>query len=122
MQDGKPVPGVAPAAIQEAKQAADNIVRTLRGQERLPFRYHNKGALATIGRMSAIAQMGKLEFWGFSAWLAWLFIHVLFLIEFRNRLLVIFQWAWSFVSYDRGARLITGPLKREAEQARAERK
>lgn len=114
MQDGVPIPGVAPAAIQEGKHVAKNIERTIRGEPRVPFRYRDKGAMATIGRWSAVAQMGKLKISGPLAWLAWLLIHVMYLIEFRNRLIVLFQWAWSFVSYDRGARLITGPLRSPA--------
>ncbi len=120
--DGVQVPGVAPAAMQQAKHAASNVLRTLRGEARLPFRYRNKGALATIGRTAAVADMGRLKLSGASAWLAWLFIHLLFLVGFRNRLIVVFQWAWSFLSYDRGARLITGPLLREPDQPRAERR
>jgi NADH:ubiquinone reductase (H+-translocating) len=122
IQDDKPVPGVAPAAMQEGRHVAKNILRSLRGEPRLPFRYHDKGSLATIGRWSAVAQLGKFKISGPIAWLAWLFIHVMFLIEFRNRLIVLTQWAWSFFSYDRGARLITGPLRREPEQTQVEKK
>ncbi|MGC2328490.1 MAG: hypothetical protein WA604_17385, partial [Candidatus Sulfotelmatobacter sp.] len=75
---------------------------------RPPFRYWNKGSLATIGRAAAVAEFGKIHISGFTAWLAWLFVHILFLIGFRNRLLVFIQWAWSYVTYERGARLITG--------------
>ncbi|AGA27621.1 NAD(P)/FAD-dependent oxidoreductase [Singulisphaera acidiphila] len=111
-QDGKPIPGVAPAAMQEAVHAAKNIERTLRGQARLPFRYHDKGSLATIGRAAAVADFGRIKLSGLVAWLAWLFVHVLFLIGFRNRFVVLFEWAWSYVTYDRGARLITGSPSR----------
>ena len=120
-QDGAPIPGVAPAAMQEGSHAAKNIVRAIHGQASLPFRYRDKGSLATIGRWSAVAQIGRFRLSGPLAWLAWLFIHVMFLIEFRNRVLVLTQWAWSFVTYDRGARLITGPLQRDPAQARAEK-
>lgn len=120
--DGTPIPGVAPAAMQEGKHAAKNILHTLRGQPRTPFRYRDKGSMATIGRWSAVAQMGKLKISGPLAWLAWLFIHVMFLIEFRNRLIVLTQWAWSFLSYDRGARLITGPLRLEHHHLHTEHK
>ena len=75
---------------------------------RAPFRYFDKGSLATIGRAAAIAQFGKIHISGFIAWLAWLFIHILFLIGFRNRAVVMFQWAWSYLTYERSARLITG--------------
>ena len=88
-----------------------NIAGLLRGEPAVPFRYRDKGSLATIGRWSAVAQIGKFRLSGPLAWLAWLTIHVMFLIEFRNRVLAIIQWAWSFVTYDRGARLITGPRR-----------
>jgi NADH dehydrogenase len=117
--DGKPVPGVAPAAMQEGKHTARNILRAIRGEPLLAFRYHDKGSLATIGRSAAVADLGKIKLSGVPAWLAWLFIHILFLIGFRNRVLVLIQWAWSFFSYDRGARLITGPLRTTADLARA---
>ena len=117
IQDGRPVPGVAPAAIQEGRHAARNIARSVRGEPLLPFRYRDKGSLATIGRMSAVADLGWLKLTGVFAWFAWLFVHILFLIGFRNRAAVLFEWAWSFFSYDRGARLITGPLRRDAIKA-----
>lgn len=107
-QDGRPVPGVAPAAIQEARSAAENIRRRLRGEPRRPFRYRDKGALATIGRAAGIADFGRLKLSGLLAWLAWLLVHIFFLIGFRNRFLVLFEWAWSYVTFERGARLITG--------------
>jgi NADH dehydrogenase len=109
-QDGRPVPGVAPAAMQEARHVTANIERTLAGLPRLPFRYVDKGSLATIGRASAVAALGRLELSGLVAWLAWLFVHIVFLIGFRNRFFVLCSWAWSYVTYDRGARLITGPV------------
>jgi len=110
-QGGKLVPGVAPAAMQEGRHAALNITRSLRGQERLAFRYVDKGMLATIGRGAAVAHIGRFKTSGLLAWLLWLFVHILFLIGFRNRLVVMIQWAWSYVTFDRGARLITEPLK-----------
>jgi NADH dehydrogenase len=109
--DGEPVPGVAPAAIQEGRHAAKNILRRVRGEATLPFHYLDKGSLATIGRASAVAEMGSLRLSGLIAWLAWLFIHILFLIGFRNRYLVLSEWAWGYVTYERGARLITGGKK-----------
>jgi NADH dehydrogenase len=121
IQDGAPVPGVAPAAVQQARHTAKNILRSLAGEPLLPFRYKNKGSLATVGRSAAVADFGRLKLSGPLAWLAWLVLHLMFLVGFRNRLIVLFQWAWSFVSYDRGARLITGPLRRDPAQARAER-
>ena len=109
--DGSLVPGVAPAAMQQGRHAARNIARALRGQPRLPFRYVDKGMLATIGRGAAVGRIGPIKASGFFAWLLWLFVHIYFLIGFRNRVLVIFQWAWSYITFDRGARLITEPLK-----------
>ena len=90
---------------------AEHHTRPLRGQPRLPFRYVDKGMLATIGRGAAVAKVGPIKASGHLAWLLWLFVHILFLIGFRNRLLVMIQWAWSYVTFDRGARLITEPLK-----------
>jgi len=104
----EPVPGVAPAAIQEGRHAARNVERLIRGQKTLPFHYWDKGSLATIGRAAAVADFGRLHVSGFLAWFAWLAIHIFFLIGFRNRVLVILQWAWAYISYQRGARLITG--------------
>ena len=109
-QDGKLVPGVAPAAMQQGAHAAGNVIRLVRGQKTLPFRYRDKGSMATIGRAAAIAEFPKLRLSGFPAWLAWLFIHILFLIGFRNRLLVMIQWAWAYMTFQRGARLITGEV------------
>jgi len=111
-QEGKPVPGIAPAAMQEGRQTASNLLRSLGGQERLPFRYHDKGMLATIGRGAAVAHIGSIRASGYLAWLLWLFVHIFFLIGFRNRLLVMIQWAWSYITFDRGARLITEGLTR----------
>jgi NADH dehydrogenase len=116
---GAQVPAVAPAAIQEAQHAARNVLRSLRGEPTLPFHYKDKGSLATIGRSSAVADLGRVKLSGPPAWLAWLFLHVLFLVGFRNRVMVLLQWAWSFISYDRGARLITGPLRRSTDAAAA---
>ena len=105
---GQPVPGLAPSAIQEGRYVAKTILRDLNGEAREDFHYWDKGTLATIGRAAAVAQFGKLHISGFIAWLSWLFIHIFFIIGFRNRLLVFIQWAWSYVTYERGARLITG--------------
>jgi NADH:ubiquinone reductase (H+-translocating) len=109
--DGSLVPGVAPAAIQEGTHAAANIVRMINGQPPLPFRYHDKGSLATIGRAAGVADFGRVKLSGFIAWAAWLTIHIFFLIGFRNRALVILQWAWAYVTFQRGARLITGKVE-----------
>jgi NADH:ubiquinone reductase (H+-translocating) len=109
-QAGKPVPGVAPAAMQEGRQAAANVLRLVRGQPTQAFHYVDKGSLATIGRAAGVADFGRLHLGGFTAWLAWLLVHILYLIGFRNRLLVIIDWAWLYLTYDRGARLITGEV------------
>ncbi|HET8539635.1 MAG TPA: NAD(P)/FAD-dependent oxidoreductase [Anaeromyxobacter sp.] len=110
VQDGAPVPGVAPAALQMGEAAAENVLRDLRGEPRRPFRYRDKGLLATIGRASAVARVGRFRFGGVVAWLLWLFVHILFLVGFRNRVAVILQWAWSYATFGRPVRLITGPL------------
>jgi len=111
-EQGKLLPGVAPVAIQQGKFVAKLIREEMRLATRLKsrpqFHYWDKGSLATIGRAAAVAQFGKIHISGFIAWLSWLFVHILFLIGFRNRLLVFIQWAWSYVTYERGARLITG--------------
>ena len=107
-ENGKLLPGVAPVAMQEGTFVAKMIARDIAGQAREDFKYLDKGSLATIGRAAAVAQFGKLHMSGFVAWLSWLFIHIFFLIGFRNRILVFIQWAWSYVTYERGARLITG--------------
>jgi NADH dehydrogenase len=106
--DGSLVPGVAPAAIQEGQHTALNLSRILDDEPTLRFRYKDKGSLATIGRAAAVADFGKIRFGGFVAWMAWLLIHIFFLIGFRNRFLVVTQWAWAYLTYQRGARLITG--------------
>lgn len=105
---GQPVPGVAPAAMQMGRYAARTILARIRGKQLLaPFVYNDKGSLATIGRAAAVAMRGKLQFSGLLAWLAWLGIHILFLIGFRNRLIVMIQWAWAYIGFQSGARLIT---------------
>jgi len=114
VENGKPVPGVAPAAIQMGKFAARQVRRAVKGQPREPFHYLDKGSLATIGRSKAVADLGKLHFSGYFAWLAWLFIHLLFLIGFRNRIMVMLEWAWAYITYSQGARLITGETESTA--------
>jgi NADH dehydrogenase len=105
---GKMLPGVAPVAIQEGRFVAKTIARDLQGEPRKNFHYVDKGSLATIGRAAAVAQFGRIHISGYLAWLAWLFVHIFFLIGFRNRIMVLLQWAWSYLTYERGARLITG--------------
>lgn len=107
-QDGKPVPGVAPAAMQMGRYAASRIEARLRGESAAaPFRYHDKGNLAVIGRASAVADFGKVRFGGYLAWLAWLFIHLMYIVGFQNRVLVFIQWGFHYFTFGRGARLIT---------------
>ena len=107
-KDGTLVPGVAPAAIQMGKYAAKTILGDVHGKPRRNFEYWDKGSLATIGRAAAVADFGRFHLSGFIAWLSWLFIHIFFLIGFKNRLLVMTEWAWAYLTFQRGARLITG--------------
>ena len=111
-QDGKPVPGVSPAAMQMARKIAriirDELDPGAGHAARPPFKYWDKGTMATIGRSAAVAKIGKLEFTGFLAWIAWLFVHLIFLIGFRNKLAVLLQWTYSYLAYKRGARIVTG--------------
>lgn len=111
-QDGQLVPGVAPAAIQEARHAAGNITRAVKGKLYVPFRYRDKGMLAVIGRAAAVANLRHLKLSGFIAWLTWVIVHLYLLIGFRNRIIVMFEWAWAYFTYERGARLITGRIDR----------
>ncbi|MEM6730201.1 MAG: NAD(P)/FAD-dependent oxidoreductase [Myxococcota bacterium] len=108
-EKGKPLPGIAPVAIQQGKHVAKNLLKSIRGQQLVPFRYFDKGMMATVGRAAAVMQVGGFRMNGFFAWLAWCVVHIFFLIGFRNRLLVSLQWAWSYFRYRRGARLITEP-------------
>ncbi|HEY0243760.1 MAG TPA: NAD(P)/FAD-dependent oxidoreductase [Gemmatimonadaceae bacterium] len=105
--DGRPVPGVCPAANQEGTTAAKNIRRLIGHLPTKPFRYFNKGDLAVLGRSSAIADFGRVRFSGRLAWLLWLFVHIMYLVGFRNRVSVFIEWAYSFLTYQRGVRLIT---------------
>jgi len=110
-EHGNLLPGVAPVALQEGRAVAKNIARDLENTPRKDFHFVDKGSLATIGRAAGVAQIRGLHISGYFAWLAWLFVHVFFLIGFRNRLIVLIQWAWSYLTYERGARLITGDTK-----------
>ncbi|HWW51852.1 MAG TPA: NAD(P)/FAD-dependent oxidoreductase [Verrucomicrobiae bacterium] len=107
-QTGQPLPGVAQPAIQEGKYVAEVIARRLRADETRPFHYFDKGNMATIGRGAAVADLRGLEVAGLPAWLLWIFIHLLYIVQFQNRLLIMLQWAWLYISFDRSARLITG--------------
>jgi len=113
-RDSKPLPGLAPVAMQQGSFVARRIVDRVRGKpdKRTPrFRYRNRGTMATIGRSRAVADLGWLAFGGLPAWLAWLFIHLMYLVEFENRVLVLWQWGWNYFTWNRGARLITGETR-----------
>jgi NADH dehydrogenase len=107
-KDGRPVPGVAQGAIQMGKHAARQIERDLARRPREDFSYFDKGDLATIGRAAAVARIGGVKLSGFIAWLIWVLVHIMYLIGFRNRVLVMMQWGWAYLTYHRGIRLITG--------------
>jgi NADH:ubiquinone reductase (H+-translocating) len=107
--DGEPLPGIAPVAMQQGAYAAGLVQARLNGRTLPAFRYRDKGKLAVIGRNAAVADLGFLQIGGFLAWLIWLFVHIAYLIEFENKILVLFQWAWSYITRGRGARLIVGP-------------
>jgi NADH dehydrogenase len=108
-QGGKPLPGVAPVALQQGGYVASVIASRAKGTKAPtpPFHYVDKGNLATIGRSSAIAELGRLHLSGFIAWCAWLLVHIYYLIGFRNRVVVMIEWAWAYFTFQRGARLIT---------------
>jgi NADH dehydrogenase len=114
-EDGHPYPGVAQVAMQQAQQAARNVIRAIENQPYAEFHYKNLGNMATIGRNAAIADLGWLQASGFPAWLLWLFIHIVWLIGFRNRILVLVQWAGAYLTYQRSVRLITGGLKSKGD-------
>jgi NADH dehydrogenase len=118
-QEGRPLPGVAQVAKQQGAHAARNVVRAIRGEPLLPFRYRDYGNMATIGRGSAVAEIASLKVSGLLAWLIWLFIHIFWLIGFRSRLSVIGEWAWAYVTFQRRARLITDERLRPGKQARS---
>jgi NADH dehydrogenase len=118
-QNGDPIPGVAPAAMQMGRYVGRAIASDLKGGERKPFHYVDKGALATIGRAAAVAEFGRLHISGLPAWLVWVGVHIMYLIGFRNRILVMIQWAWAWLFYQRGIRLITGETSLQLRRARA---
>jgi NADH dehydrogenase len=108
-KDGKPLPGVAQVAIQGGTYAAKAISARLQGKQDLPpFQYFDKGDMAVIGRAAAVANIFGMHFWGLPAWLIWLFIHLMYIVEFQNRVLVFVQWGFEYLTFSRGARLITG--------------
>ncbi len=109
-QDGKPVPPLAPVAMQQGAYVAKMIIERQAGKTATPFRYKDRGTMATIGRSAAIAVLGPLRLHGFIGWVTWLFVHIMMLARFENRILVLVQWAWNYVTYGRAARLITGAI------------
>jgi NADH:ubiquinone reductase (H+-translocating) len=113
-KDGKPLPGVSPVAMQQGRHAARNILAMIEGRNPQRFWYFDKGSMATIGRNKAVADLHLLHLSGLPAWMAWLFVHILFLVGFRNRVVVMFQWAWAYLSFDKGARLITRNFQAES--------
>jgi NADH:quinone reductase (non-electrogenic) len=114
---GKPVPGIAPAAKQMGAHAARNVLARIAGQPARPFRYRDYGTLATIGRRAAVAVIGRVRLWGYPAWLAWLFAHIFFLIGFRNRFVVLMEWAWSYWTFERHARIVIGAAGQRPDRA-----
>ncbi|MEP7014951.1 MAG: NAD(P)/FAD-dependent oxidoreductase [Verrucomicrobiota bacterium] len=110
---GKPLPGVSPVAMQQGRHAAGNILAVIGGGKPQPFHYWDKGSMATIGRNKAVADIRFMHLSGLPAWLAWLFVHLIFLVGFRNRIAVIFQWAWAYLTFNKGARLITRNFQSE---------
>src|SRR5947208_6936464 len=112
-QTGEPLPGISPVAMQQGRHAARNVLAMIKGRKPQRFHYWDKGTMATIGRNKAVADLKFMHLRGRLAWLAWLFVHIIFLVGFRNRLLVLFQWAWAYFTFDKGARLITRNFQSE---------
>jgi NADH:ubiquinone reductase (H+-translocating) len=112
-QTGQPLPGVSPVAMQQGRHAARNILAMIKGEKPRQFRYWDKGSMATIGRNKAVADLRFVHLKGLPAWLAWLFVHIIFLVGFRNRLAVLLQWGWAYFSFYKGARLITRNFQAE---------
>jgi NADH dehydrogenase len=112
-QTGQPLPGLAPVAMQEGEYVAKLLRSRLEGRPILTFRYKDRGNMAIVGRGSAVAFMGRIQLAGFGAWLAWLFVHLIHLVEFENKVLVLIQWGWYYFRRNRAARLITGDRYRD---------
>ena len=112
-QTGEPLPGISPVAMQQGRHAARNVLAMIKGRKPQRFHYWDKGTMATIGRNKAVADLKFMHLSGLPAWLAWLFVHIIFLVGFRNRLLVLIQWAWAYLTFDKGARLITRNFQSE---------
>lgn len=106
---GRPLPALAPVAMQQGRYVARLLRRRFSGRSTAPFRYSDRGSMATIGRKTAVAEIGRLRLWGLPAWLTWLFVHLMYLTEFQNRMLVLIQWGWNYFTRNRSARLITAP-------------
>jgi NADH dehydrogenase len=119
-QTGESLPALAPVALQQGRFVAKNILQEIDGRPRQTFTYLDKGQMATIGRSRAIVEMGKIRFWGFFAWIAWLLVHIYYLTGFKNRLFVVLQWAFSYLTFHRGARLIVEPEWRQYPFAQCE--
>jgi NADH dehydrogenase len=114
-----PLPGISPVAIQQGRASARNILHDRRGEPRETFAYFDKGVMATIGRARAVAELRGLKLWGLPAWLAWVFVHLWFLVGFRNRLVVFVNWIWAYLAARYGARLITGHSRSDDSSAPA---
>src|SRR5690606_38284923 len=114
--DGRPVPAVAPTANQTGAHAARMIRRSAEGKPRAPFKYFHKGDLATIGRRKAVSAFGRFTVTGYLSWLIWVFVHLMYLVGFRNRLTVFVQWAYAYLTYQRGVRLIAGTWYRRSAE------
>jgi NADH dehydrogenase len=112
-QTGQPLPGISPVAMQQGRHAARNVLAMIQGRKPQRFRYWDKGTMATIGRNKAVADLKFVHLSGLPAWLAWLFVHIIFLVGFRNRLLVVLQWGWAYLTFNKGARLITRNFQAE---------
>src|SRR5438309_5389972 len=112
-ETGQPLPGISPVAMQQGRHAARNVLAMVKGRKPQRFRYWDKGTMATIGRNKAVADLKLVHLSGLPAWLAWLFVHIIFLVGFRNRFLVLFQWAWAYLTFNKGARLVTRNFQSE---------
>jgi NADH dehydrogenase len=112
-QTSKPLPGVSPVAMQQGRHAAANVLAMIDGRKPQRFWYRDKGSMATIGRNKAVADLNWVHFSGLLAWLSWLFVHIIFLVGFRNRVAVLLQWAWAYLTFNKGARLITRNFQAE---------
>jgi len=117
-EDGKPLPGVSPVAMQQGRHAARNILAMIAGRKPQHFRYWDKGSMATIGRNKAVADLNFIHLSGLPAWVVWLFVHIIFLVGFRNRIVVLTEWAWAYLTFNKGARLITRNFQAETRPPR----